>query len=434
MLEQYQPYPNYKYSGEQWIGDIPSSWSVQKLKHLFVEKKHKQNLSLQCGAISFGKVVTKDDDKVPFSTKASYQEVLTGEFLINPLNLNYDLKSLRIALSDKNVMVSAGYIVLKHKSPVNKSYFKYLLHRYDVAFMKLLGSGVRQTISFNHIAESLLLLPSQQEQTAIANFLDDKTEKIERAIAIKEKQIELLKERKQILIQNAVTRGLNPDAPMKDSGVDWIGEIPAHWEVLKFKFSLSTKARLGWRGLKADEYLDKSDYLFLSTPNIKHEKIQYHKAYHISQFRYEESPEIMLMEGDVLLVKDGSTLGISNIIRELPAKCTVNSSIAVLRIFDKSKTLPQYLNYYLKSETIQNLVALKKDGMGVPHLFQRDINNFSHPIPPLQEQYKILEFLDKNIEKLRTVEKHQIKQIRRLKEYKASLINSAVTGKIKVPT
>ena len=148
LFNQYDAYPEYKSSGEQWIEDVPVDWDIHKLKHLFFEKKHTQNLQLQCGSISFGKVVTKDDDKVPHSTKASYQEVLSGEFLINPLNLNYDLKSLRISLSDKNVVVSAGYIVLKDKVPLNKEYFKYLLHRYDVAFMKLLGSGA---VSYTHL-------------------------------------------------------------------------------------------------------------------------------------------------------------------------------------------------------------------------------------------------------------------------------------------
>jgi len=116
-------YPSYKDSGESWVGEIPSHWETRKLKQLFCEKKHTSNLSLNCGAISFGKVVEKDDDSVPLSTKKSYQEVLSGEFLVNPLNLNYDLKSLRIALSDINVVVSAGYIVLKSYRDINRVFF-----------------------------------------------------------------------------------------------------------------------------------------------------------------------------------------------------------------------------------------------------------------------------------------------------------------------
>lgn len=228
-------YESYKDSGVEWLGEVPSHWELKRLKQLFVEKKHKQNLSLNCGAISFGKVIEKADDKVTEATKRSYQEVLKGEFLINPLNLNYDLISLRIALSEIDVVVSAGYIVLKEKQIINKKYFSYLLHRYDVAYMKLLGSGVRQTINYGHISDSILVIPPLSEQQKIAQFLDDKTAKIDQAVDWAEKQIALLKEHKQILIQNAVTRGLNPDVPLKDSGVEWIGQVPEHWSVKKIK-------------------------------------------------------------------------------------------------------------------------------------------------------------------------------------------------------
>lgn len=167
--ETFQKNLFYKESGEYWMGEIPEHWEIKKLKHVFQEKKKVTNPNLSCGSISFGKVVYKADEKVTEATKASYQEVLAGEYLVNPLNLNYDLVSLRIGLSDINVVVSSGYIVLKNVINLDKSYFNYLLHRYDVAYMKLLGSGVRQTISFNHIANSLLAYPPIQEQTAIAS-------------------------------------------------------------------------------------------------------------------------------------------------------------------------------------------------------------------------------------------------------------------------
>ncbi|MCZ8286270.1 MAG: restriction endonuclease subunit S, partial [Bacteroidia bacterium] len=233
---QIKQYTVYKDSGEAWIAEIPEHWKVMKLKRLFHEKKKTTNVDLPCGSISFGKLVFKDDEKIPESRKKSYQVLNVGEFLLNPLNLNYDLISLRIGLSDKDVVVSSGYIILQNSVNLDKTYFKWLLHRYDVAFMKTLGSGVRQTINYADIGDSLLTVPPPSEQTAIAQFLDKKTALIDEAIRIKEKQIELLKERKQILIHKAVTRGLNPNVKLKDSCVDWIGEIPEHWEVKKLKY------------------------------------------------------------------------------------------------------------------------------------------------------------------------------------------------------
>lgn len=147
-MNNFPRYESYKDSGVDWIEDIPEHWEVIKIKRLFFEKKKTSNIELNCGSISFGKVVLKDDEKIPHSTKLSYQVVSKGDFLVNPLNLNYDLISLRIALSDLDVVVSSGYIVLDTVVKLNKDYFKWLLHRFDVAFMKVLGSGVRQTLNY----------------------------------------------------------------------------------------------------------------------------------------------------------------------------------------------------------------------------------------------------------------------------------------------
>lgn len=198
-------YEKYKDSGVKWLGEIPEHWEIRKLKWIFTEKKKVTNPTLNCGSISFGKVVYKDDEKIPEATKKSYQVVNKGEFLLNPLNLNYDLKSLRIALSEIDVVVSSGYIVLQNQIQIHKDYYKWLLHIYDILYMKTLGAGVRQTINFYDISESLLCLPGDEEQKAIAEFLDDKTTKIDQLIAIKEKEIDLLKERRQILIHELVT-------------------------------------------------------------------------------------------------------------------------------------------------------------------------------------------------------------------------------------
>ena len=235
-----EKYSSYKDSGIEWLGEIPEHWEVLKIKQLFFEKKKKHDINLNCGAISYGEVVKKDDNRVPEETKKSYQVVKSGDFLINPLNLNFDLVSLRIALSEMDVVVSSGYIVLDTLTNVkiNKRYFKWLLHRYDVAFMKTLGSGVRQTLNFPQIGKSEIVLPLQEEQTKIASFLDDKTAQIDEVISQKEKLIELLKERKQIVINDAVTKGLDKNVEFVDSGVEWIGKIPKHWDISKLGTSL----------------------------------------------------------------------------------------------------------------------------------------------------------------------------------------------------
>lgn len=431
MLEQYDQYADAQYSGEQWLGDVPNDWGVEKLKYLFSEKRHTQNLDLQCGSISFGEVITKDDDKVPLSTKASYQEVLAGEFLVNPLNLNYDLKSLRIALSKLNVVVSAGYIVLDAKPRLNKQYYKYLMHQYDIAYMKLLGSGVRQTISFNHISNSLLPFPPPEVQTAIADFLDDKTEKIDRAIAIKEAQIARLEERKQILIQNAVTRGLDPNVPMKDSGVDWIGEIPAHWEVKRLRLLGKTQ-----NGVSSDGSYFGSGQPFVSYSDVSKNIELPRSVDGLAASNAEEQKQYSVKRGDIFFTRTSET------IEEIGLSSTCFQTIPfsvfagfLIRFRPHCSSLSsEFSKYYFSSELLRHYFVKEMTLVTRASLSQGLLKNLPVVLPPLDEQLEVYMHCQNIENKIRSSIQIQRSQIRNLKEYRSSLINSAVTGKIKVPS
>lgn len=245
LIGRYRPYPEYKDSGVIWSGFIPSHWEPIRFKHVFVEKPKTSNIELPAGSISFGQVVFKDEEKLAEETKASYQEVKAGEFLVNPLNLNFDLKSLRTALSEIDVVVSTGYIVLQCYRQLEARYARWLLHEFDVAHMKSLGAGVRQTIGFNDIGNSYFCMPRLEEQLTIAAFLDHETARIDRLIAQQQRLIELLKEKRQAVISQAVTKGLNPNAPMKDSGVEWLGQVPKHWIVRRLKHHIISMDQ-GW--------------------------------------------------------------------------------------------------------------------------------------------------------------------------------------------
>ena len=426
-------YKSYKDSGVEWIGQTPESWEIKKLKYLFYEKKHLSNILLSCGAISFGEVVKKDDNNVSEFTKRSYQEILTDEFLLNPLNLNYDLKSFRIALSKINVVVSSGYIVLKEKSNIDKQYFKYLLHRFDVADLKLMGSGVRQTINYGHIANSLLPFPLRKEQQAIANFLDKKTTLIDKAMQIKEKQIALLKEYKQIIIQNAVTKGLNPNAPMKDSGVEWIGEIPEHWEVKKFYniFKISkgltiTKEDLSDNGIPCVNYGEiHSKYGFevcASKNTLKCVDEKYIKI----------SPNALLKQGDFIFADTSEDLEGSGNFTHVSGVNNIFAGYHTITARPYAEVNSRFLAYLFSSQGHRNQIRQKVKGVKVYSITQAILKKLKSIFPTTREQQAIANFLDKKTALIdKAIKAHQI-QINKLKEYKASLIDSAVTGKIKV--
>lgn len=207
-----------------------------------------------------------------------------------------------------------------------------------------------------------------------------------------------------------------------DSGIDWLGDIPVGWKLDRIKNIGSVNGRVGWKALKASEYVE-SGYFFLSTPNIKNVEIDFANANYITAERYYESPEIMLKVGDILLVKDGSTLGIVNVVRFLPSEGTVNSSIGVVRTKSVNAV---YGYYYLLSNYIQNIIQLKKEGMGVPHLFQKDINNFKILIPPRNEQQKIADYLDKKTAQIDKKVELLEQKIAYYKELRKSIINETV--------
>ncbi|WP_239773524.1 restriction endonuclease subunit S [Tenacibaculum finnmarkense] len=421
-------YSTYKNSGVEWLGEIPEHWEVKKFKHIFKEKKITHNIKLNCGSISFGKVVFKDDEKVPISTKKSYQVLNKGEFLINPLNLNYDLISLRIALSDKDVVVSSGYIIIQNITELSKNYYKWLLHIFDVTYMKTLGSGVRQTLSFTHVTNSKLVVPPLSEQTKIAEFLDDKTKKIDEAIAIKTQQINLLKERKQILIHKAVTRGLDTNVKLKNSGVEWIGEIPVGWETIKLAI-LIEKYDLG---VDYNSSFISDGIPIIKMGNIGRGKIDLKKIEYL-QINKKINSKILLNENDFLFNTRNSYELVGKVTlwrNELP-KATFNLNI--LRIKFTKIIDVFFMNFIFNSErTLSVLKLISKGTTNVSAIYFKDLSKLKFPIPPLSEQKEISSYIEKSSEKIATAIGLKSEEIEKLKEYKSSLINSVVTGKVRV--
>ena len=428
-------YPAYKYSGVEWLGDVPDHWEMKKIKRIFVEKKYSTNVELNCGSISFGKVVLKDDEKIPLSTKKSYQVLSKGEYLVNPLNLNYDLISLRIALSELNVVVSSGYIILKNRIEINKTYFKWLLHRFDVAYMKLLGSGVRQTLNYNDIGECDLVFPPLSEQEAIASFLDRKTALIEQAINIKEKQIELLKERRQILIHKAVTRGLNPKVKIKDSGVEWIGEVPEHWETRRLKNFIAD--------LESGVSVNASE-----SESAVNEEIGVLKTSCVYNYVFESNQNKKVFSSDLKRVscpvrKNSIIISRMNAPELVGASGYVENNYPNLflpdrlwqTVFNNNIPLnPVWLSQVLITKGFRNRVTAIANGSSpsMKNISKGEYLNLRIPHPPIDEQNGIVKLIEELSTKIQAAVCLKESEIEKLKEYKATLINSVVTGKIKI--
>lgn len=198
--------------------------------------------------------------------------------------------------------------------------------------------------------------------------------------------------------------------------------LPDHWSTSRLDWVATVNARIGWKALTAAEY-QPSGYAFLATPNIKNREIDFTNVNYISEFRYQESPELQLTEGDVLLTKDGFTLGTVNIVRHLPHPATVNGSIAVLRPFGIH---PGFLHYVIASSVIQERIWSVKDGMDVLHLFQRDIKKFPTPLPPLEEQRRIADFLDTETARIDRLDRRDQKLLGLLGERRKAVVDHEV--------
>ncbi|MCE7548881.1 restriction endonuclease subunit S [Streptomyces thermodiastaticus] len=205
--------------------------------------------------------------------------------------------------------------------------------------------------------------------------------------------------------------------------MDFQHALPHGWETTRLDRVATVNARIGWKALTASEY-QPDGYAFLATPNIKDPEIDFTNVNYISEFRYNESPELKLQIGDVLLAKDGNTLGVVNIVRRLPRAATVNGSIAVLRSFNME---PRFLRYVLQSNFLQSHINAVKDGMGVPHLFQRDIKRFQLPAPPTEEQRRIADFLDAETARIDRLMQLRRTQVASLEERYSTAISELTT-------
>ena len=364
-------YERYKDSGVKWIGEIPGHWGMYKLKYLFKLNKNK-NIGNKCNTIlslSYGKIKIKKDLNEGLTPESyeSYQLLSTGDIVIRSTDLQNDHTSLRTGLVKIEGAITSAYIGLKNldMSLCDSRFYHYFLHDWDITkAIYNQGKGLRQSLNWDDIKNMLMPVIDISEQTAIANYLDSATAKIDEAIAQQQKMIDLLNERKQIIINNAVTKGLNPDAPMKDSGVEWIGEIPEHWEIKKLKHVCQAFGRIGFRGYSTTDLVDEGEgCITLSPSNMRDGKMQYGRCTYLSWEKYEESPEIKVFNGDILFVKTGSTYGKSSIVEDLPLEATINPQLLVFKNFTCNN---MFLANVLQSTAIKTQVEISVIGGTIP--------------------------------------------------------------------
>ena len=419
-------------SGVDWIKEIPHDWNITKISQKYTLRATKVSDKVyEPLSVTYGGVVPQLENVAKTDAHDARKLVKKDDFAINSRS---DRRGA-CGIADRDGSVSLINIVLKPNDNMVAKYYEFLFHsiQFGDEFYKW-GHGIVDdlwTTRWQDMKNISIPVPPLQEQQAIADYLDRKTAEIDAAITEAKSLIEKYKAYKQSIITEAVTKGLNPNVKKKGSGIEWIGEIPECWEVLPLLKVIWLRARLGWKGLKADEYVDEG-YPFLSAFNIVSDKLNWEELNYITQDRYEESPEIKLSIGDVLIVKDGAGIGKSARIDSLPlGEATVNSSLGVITPYNK--ILYTYLHYFFVSNAFQNVIGFIKNGMGVPHLTQENMRLVRVTIPPLTEQKQIADYLDEKCSQIDPIISQKEHLVTQLQEYKKSIIFEYVTGKKEVP-
>ena len=434
---KHKTYPKYKDSGVEWLGEIPEHWEEKANKHLFSLMKSqvgKRSSEYELLSLTLRGVIKRDmenpEGKFPaeFDT---YQKVFPGDFVFCLFDVEETPRG--VGMSPFAGMITGAYTVMRPRKEYDAKFLEYFYLNLDKdKRLRPLYRGLRNTIPKESFFAFKTILPPHTEQVAIASFLDDKVGKIEEAIAQKEELIELLNERKQIIIQNAVTKGLNPNAPMKDSGIEWIGKIPEHWDISRVKFCSRYISKGTTPSTIGRDVLSEGEVRFIKSENIVDGEITNKPKEFIDQKTNQMISRSILKSHDVLFVIAGASLGKTAVLKEELTGSNTNQAVCFIR--PNNKVRSKYLEVWLQSSSIKSQIWVDAVQSAQPNLSMESLGNFRMPLPNKEEQESIFNYLHDTMSFFEEALSKTNQSIEKLKEYKTTLINSAVTGKIKIPS
>ena len=419
----------YKHSGIEGLGEIPKHWEIVKFKYIFKERSikgfgHEQQLA---STQNYG-VIPKS--LYPTRTVEALTSDLNFFKLVRKNNFVISLRSFEggIEYSQYQGIISPAYTILESTNNIEHSYFQFLFKSsIFISALQIYKTGIRegQNISYLELQQDFLPLPPLQEQKAIAEFLDKKCDKISQFIESKQKLITLLQEKKQALINEAVTKGLNPNIEFKNSNIEYLGEIPHHWEVARSGLIYKNISSGTTPQSDNDEYYKNGNIFWINSGDLNDSVLTNSKNKITQKAIMAYSALKISPKGSLIIAMYGATIGKVSI---LGIDACTNQACCVLC---ESKYLNTRFVFYYFIAKRQDLISMAYGG-GQPNISQDIIKNFKIPLPPLQEQKAIAEFLDTQITKIDLAIEKTKEQITLIKEYKTSLINQAVCGRIQL--
>ena len=415
-----------KPSGIEWIGDIPDDWEVRKLLSLFKEHKDRnKNLEEQnLLSLSYGKIKRKDinnnDGLLPASFE-TYNIVEKGDIVFRLTDLQNDKRSLRTGIVTQRGIITSAYVTIRPKIKLDSRFYHYLSHMYDICKVFYgMGDGVRQGMGFEDLKNIPTLIPPLKTQQKIADYLDEKCGEIDATIAKQKEIIEKLKAYKQSLISETVTKGLDKSAPLKPSGIDYLGDIPSHWEIKKLKYVAKLDPTIS-------EFLSDNDIVSFAPMECLGEQTlsPYETEYGKVKGKY-----TYFANEDIIMAKVTPCFENGNIAIAKNLKNNVGFGSSELFVFRTKSVSNSFLMYTLYSEPFKSLAKSTMYGTGgLKRVSPNFILNYKIPLPPLKAQESIADYLDSKCSQIDRYITEKQNIIQKLDAYKKSLIFECVTGK-----
>lgn len=430
----------YKDSGIEWIGRIPKEWKTEKAKHVFSQRREKgnKNCTLLAATQKYGMYpqyllegvvkVAGDADMQQFKT------VHINDYVIS-------LRSFQggFEMSGYEGVCSPAYQVFSAHKPINNLFFKYLFK--SDAFIQQINAfvlGIREgkNIQYEDFSTMYLPIPSLDEQQRIVEYLDEKCGEIDALISLQEQMIAQLSDYKQSVITEAVTKGLDPNAALVPSGIDWIGDVPHDWKIMSIKYLKSSEKNAFVDGpfgsnLKSEHFIIGGDVLVVESGFITTGKFIFKEFKTISEQHFETIKRSECKAKDIIIAKIGANYGMAGELPELGKKAVVSGNSLKITL-DNGKILNSIFVYAMISAKRNNGFIHLVQENAQPALSLSGLNNFKIPVPPMVEQRAIANYLDNKCAEIDALIALKQKKIETLKDYKKSIIYEAVTGKMEV--
>ena len=425
-----------KDSGIVWVGEIPNSWSIHPVYYYFSERKNKNIFEVESNllSLSYGQIIRKNinsnEGLLPESFN-TYNIVEEDDIIIRPTDLQNDKRSLRTGIVKERGIITSAYISIKAIKELNAAYFHYLLYIYDVTKVFYnMGNGVRQGLNFSEFSKLLVIEPPIEEQCKIVTYLDRKCNEINSLTKDIQTQIGILEDYKKSIITEAVTKGLNPDAEMKDSHSSYLGRIPKHWKEKRLRFLGVCQNGIS----KSSEFFGEG-YPFISYGDVYRNYVLPLNGSGLIKSNMNDRRIYSVKYGDVFFTRTSETIeeiGFSSTCLKTVDDATFAGFLIRFRPYSQDELLPEFAQYYFRSEIHRKFFVKEMNLVTRASLSQELLKKLPVLLPPIEEQKSISKYLKQRCAEIDSAIVEKKEQLNVLEQYKKSLIYEYVTGKREV--